>query len=231
MTPTRELAAFDVDGTLIRGDSFVLYLVFVLLRRPSRWLRSPLLALGVARFALGAKDNSWLKAHFVRHVLTGLPANRERVLTELFVERLFRTRLKPAAAAALRRHLDAGHVVVLVSAGLESYLRPLAGRLGVAHLVATRVERDQGGVMTGRLASENCRGEEKILRLEAFLGGIEAVGRRTAYTDHHSDLPMLLSVDVPVAVDPTPKLRALCCRHGIAVHEWTGGADTRTRSA
>ena len=227
----QELAVFDVDGTLIRGDSFVLYLVFVLLRRPSRWLRAPVLAFGVLLFMLSARDNSWLKAHFVHHVLGGLAPGSEQVLTERFVERLARTRVKPGGFATLRRHLDAGHLVILLSAGLDSYLRPLAVRLGVAHLVATRVERNQRGAMTGRLSGENCRGAEKLRRLGAFLGDAGPIGTRTAYTDHHSDLPLLLAVDVPIAVDPTRRLLALCARHGFAVQRWSDGAETSAGSA
>ena len=63
---------FDLDGTITKKDTFVPYLIYVLLRRPTRWITTPLLAMGVVMFKLTVRDNTWLKSFFLYHVLGGL---------------------------------------------------------------------------------------------------------------------------------------------------------------
>lgn len=220
MSTQAALAAFDVDGTLIRGDSYLRYLVFVLVRRPSRWLRAPLLGLAVLLFVIGARNNTWLKAFFLRQVLATLDPQREMRLTRAFVAILVRGRLKPGGVRRLREHQAAGDTVILLSAGLESYLTLLGRELGADAVLSTMVERDDAGRITGRLRGENCYGPAKVERLQAFRLDRAAGERLYAYCDHASDLPLLLHADIPVAIDPGPGLRSLCARHGIAVETW-----------
>lgn len=220
MSTQAALAAFDVDGTLIRGDSYLRYLVFVLVRRPSRWLRAPLLGVAVLLFAVGARSNTWLKTFFLRHVLATLDPQREMNLTRAFVAILVRERLKPGGVRRLREHRAAGDTVILLSAGLESYLTLLGGEVGADAVLSTMVERDAAGRITGRLQGENCYGPSKVERLQAFRSDRAAGERLYAYSDHASDLPLLLHADVPVAIDPDPRLRSVCAQHGIAVETW-----------
>ena len=70
---------------------------------------------------------------------------------------------------SLRRHVDAGDTVVLVSASFEVYLRPLAALLGAHDVLAVRLEVDADGILTGRLDGPNCRGPEKVVRLHEWL--------------------------------------------------------------
>ena len=68
-------------------------------------------------------------------------------------------------------HRQAGHRVVIVSASPTVYLDAAGRRLGVDAVLATELEVGADGRLTGRLAGPNCRGEEKVKRLQAWLDG------------------------------------------------------------
>jgi phosphatidylglycerophosphatase C len=86
--------------------------------------------------------------------------------------------------------------VVLVSASLDVYLFPLGELLGVHGVLCTRLERDGGGALTGALVGANCRGPEKVARLEAWLL-VEGLDGATlwAYGDSAGDDELLARAD------------------------------------
>jgi phosphatidylglycerophosphatase C len=100
--------------------------------------------------------------------------------------------------------------VILASASLEAYLRPLGGLLDVDDVVCTTLEQGPNGRLTGRLVGGNCRGVEKARRVRAWL---ESSGRADAelwaYGDSPGDRPLLETADHAVWVadarlDPDP---------------------------
>ena len=101
--------------------------------------------------------------------------------------------------AELERHRDDGDTVVVVSASFEVYVRPLAALLGARDVLATRLDVDAAGRLSGRLVGSNCRGPEKVSRLHAWLDE-HAEGRSsvdvTAYGDSAGDRELLLDADV-----------------------------------
>ncbi len=236
MSTRSRLAVFDVDGTLVRGDAYLHYLVYVWLRRPSRWPRGPALGWGVLLFATGIRGNTWLKEWFLRHVLSGLESAREARLTQAFLHDVVQCRLKGKGLATLRHHLAHGNRVVLLSAGMDIYLRSWGDALGVDDILCSVAERGVNGRITGRLVGANCRGAEKVRRLDEYLADFGDRGESphiTVYSDHHSDLPLLQRADVAVAVDPTPRLRALCRLHGFGIERWLdndGGSSAESQS-
>jgi phosphatidylglycerophosphatase C len=94
--------------------------------------------------------------------------------------------------------VDEGHEVVLVTASLAPYAEPLGRRLGASRVIATDLEVDGGGRLTGRLAGANCRGEEKVRRLTAVYGDPPPL--TWAYGDSPDDRPMLAHAVHPVEV-------------------------------
>ena len=78
-------------------------------------------------------------------------------------------RLRPEMLERVRWHRAEGHAVVIVSASLGAYLRPLAERLGIDAALAVELVTDADGMLTGEVVGElNTRGPEKVARLRAW---------------------------------------------------------------
>jgi HAD superfamily hydrolase (TIGR01490 family) len=215
-------AIFDMDGTLTRADTFLAYLKFVLARRKQRLGNCLGLPLAVAQFRLGIRSRDWLKQQFVRAVLGGSSASEIETLTSAFVDRHGSRLLKPAASAALRRHRSRGDRLIIASASLDIYTAALAASWDIPEVVCTRLEW-RSGMLTGRLSGPNLRGEAKLAALKEMLGAMwDGRPRIFAYSDDHSDLPLLKFADQGFAVDPTRKLAACASREGLQIVSWKG---------
>lgn len=195
------VAAFDVDGTITTRDCVVPFLrrvagtaglLAALVRRVGRLGR-----------ALIHRDRDRVKAVAAAAAFAGRSCAAVRAAGVEFADEVADSWLDAHTIEQLRRHLDAGDDVVLVSASFDVYLEPLAARLGVATVLSTRlVCRD--GVLTGELDGANCRGPEKVARLHSWLeerhGGRSQV-RVVAYGDSPGDRDLLADADEAVWVD------------------------------
>ncbi len=134
-----------------------------------------------------------------------------------FMDEVIRPAMRPAAIELVRRHQDAGDVVVITSATNEFVTRPIAQAFGVDELIATELERGPDGWLTGAVVGQPNMREGKVLRLEGWLAArgwdwksVEA----TFYSDSMNDLPLLERVQHPVATNPDARLRALAQERG-----------------
>jgi HAD superfamily hydrolase (TIGR01490 family) len=192
------VAAFDVDRTITRHDCVWPFLVRVggrwgvaraVLRRPAATVR-----------ALLRRDRDALKEVVAGGVLRGRRVSDVAALGEAFAAEVMAADLRADVVDRLRWHQRAGHRIVIVSASMGPYLRPLGDRLGVDAVLCTDVvQRD--GVYGDRLDGGNCRGPEKAVRLGAWLAaeGLSAE-ELSAYGDSSGDVAMLAMAPSPVWV-------------------------------
>jgi phosphatidylglycerophosphatase C len=191
------VAAFDVDGTLTTRDCVTPFLYRTVRLRTARALvRRPRAVLG----AVVHRDRDRLK-EIVCTAFAGIDARALDLEGEAFARDVERRWLRDDTVARLRRHRQLGHRVVLASASLEPYLRPLGRRLEVDGLVCTKLEEAPDGRLTGRLEGRNCRGAEKARRFDAWLAqhGLSAA-TVWAYGDSAGDAELLARADHPVWV-------------------------------
>jgi len=195
--PITRVAAFDLDGTLTTRDCVVPFLRRVAGTRVlvTRMLRHPL---GLAGAGL-RRDRDALKRASAAGAFAGHDADDVQRIGQAFAEEIHASWLRREVVAELERHRDRGDAVVVVSASFEVYVRPLAALLGAQDVLATRLDVDAAGRLSGRLADSNCRGPEKVRRLHGWLdehaGGRSSV-EVTAYGDSTGDRELLLDADV-----------------------------------
>ena len=117
----------------------------------------------------------------------------------------------------VRQHLDDGALVAIVTATNSFVTAPIAREFGIAHLVATEPEQS-GGAFTGSVQGIPCFREGKIARVEAWLASLghawRDFERSWFYSDSLNDLPLLGKVTDPVAVDPDDTLAQHAQRNG-----------------
>jgi phosphatidylglycerophosphatase C len=190
------VAAFDVDNTLTVRDCVMPFMrrvagVNVLLRTVAS---QPLTVFSL----LKNKDRNSLKALFVSEVFAGLSESEVNEQGVLFAARVANGWMRDDVVKRLRWHQSQGHVVVLVSASLSPYLEPLGDLLEVDAVLCTELESD-GNVFTGNIRGANCRGAEKVRRLQSWCdsAGIPVSSVRYAYGDSSGDTEMLASVENP----------------------------------
>lgn len=216
----RGIAVFDLDGTVARGDTFKAYLRFCISRRPGCWYRLPCLAGAIALFAIGRRDNTWVKCTLMAATFGGRPWGALARQTEAFIGVLLRHGIRRDALAAMADHRAAGRRLVLATASPDLYVVPLAQRLGFDDVVCTRVARAADGRISGKLESGNCYGRAKLERVLAWRAAAGIVGPMWVYSDHHADLPLLAAADVAFAISASRRLRAAAPAHGIHLVEW-----------
>ena len=225
MMKTRIAAVFDVDGTLVAGDSLERIFLKFLWRYGELGGRDLLLLAKGAGGAL-AEGRSPLRTN--KAYLRGRDAGRvARLARDCFDQEIAR-RLLPAAISRLRWHQEAGHCVVLLSGTLNQLIEPLAERLGVCARVGTQVE-SAGRCLTGRISGRHLYGPAKADCLaEMNRGGLFDLPRSFAYANHYTDRHLLAMVGRPVAANPDRRLRALAGREGWMIEEFTDGAGVPT---
>lgn len=119
--------------------------------------------------------------------------------------------------ALLAQHRAAGDRLLIITATNRFVTAPIAARLGVDTLLATECEM-LAGRYTGRTTDVPCYKEGKVTRLNRWLGENNmSLEGSCFYSDSINDLPLLEQVSRPVAVDPDPKLRAEAEQRGWAV--------------
>lgn len=184
------IAAFDCDGTLIRGDATRCFLVLV---------RGPFgLVLDLCRLTpqllawrLGRCSTAQLKEAVLSHVLQEVPVRqRETALRQL--PAILIAQLRSQAVARLRRHQEQGHRCLIVTASPEPLIASLAHHLGV-ELIATGCSDflQVGPGSPLRLTTPNCKGPEKLRRLERHLGVLPSPQQLEAYGDSRGDRELL----------------------------------------
>lgn len=204
-------AIFDVDGTLIRLPSIEFRFGLNRLRERKVGLLKVSAfgiqrALGLAlREDRGRRDKGYLEGVAYTQLVKDARA---------FVEALSESLLISTAVERLREHQKAGASCFLLTGALEPLAQPLADKLGVDHVVATRLGFKDAHC-TGRVTGTHPYGEGKKALLDRLCKeqGLEP-GECAAYADRYSDLPLLEAVGYPVAVRPDRKLRAAARERG-----------------
>jgi HAD superfamily hydrolase (TIGR01490 family) len=201
------LAFFDLDGTLVVGQTSLLLVSF--LRKEGIVSRTFVIGTGLwfAGYKAGLIRVSEKSREKGAGVFKGLGESEVEQLMARFTEQALVPRFHPAATAALAEHMSEGDRVVIVSAALEPVVKALAARLGVRDYVGTGCEIVEGRY-TGRLTGSNPHAEEKVRFAAAYMAehGADAADC-WAYADHGSDRALLESVGHPVAVNPHKELR------------------------
>jgi phosphatidylglycerophosphatase C len=191
------VAAFDFDGTLVRGDSFLPFLVRAVGARAFvRTVAATSVRLTQA-YRRDGRDGA--KARLVQCLLAGYRAEQLTAVGQGHGVRLAR-RVRPTMAEQIAWHRRRGHLLVMVSASLDVYLAPAAQMLGFDQVLATRLEVGGDGLLTGRLSGANVRGVEKSARLQGWLDQVVPGGRWElwAYGDSDGDRELLGLADHPV---------------------------------
>jgi HAD superfamily hydrolase (TIGR01490 family) len=146
-------------------------------------------------------------------LLRDLEVDEMRVLVAEAMEPALKPLVYREPLDLLARHRERGERVYIVSAALQEIVDALAEELGFDGAVGSLCEVDEGRY-TGR-SLRACHGEGKAeaLRELADAEGIDLM-RSTAYSDSHTDLPFLLVVGNPVAVNPDRELRRVASERG-----------------
>ena len=226
--PPQRLTLFDLDNTLIAGDSDYGWAQFLIeggVLDAERYERRN--AGFLADYKAGTLDiHAFLEFQLrplTQHEPSQLLAWRER-----FVAEKISPMLLPDAKTVVDQRLAAGDLVAVVTATNSFITRPIAGLYGIAHLVATEPEMIDGR-FTGRATGEPCFRAGKLSRVKDWLAEMDRnLGDFTEswfYSDSHNDLPLLSSVTHPVAVDPDPLLHEHASARGWPVMTWRRGAQ------
>ncbi len=143
-------------------------------------------------------------------LFAGYTAEQIQAVFEWVVEHEMWPKRRQDVIDELKRHLDNGHQVVIVSGGYQPMLEAFARRIGGASALGTPFEM-VGGKATGKLAAPLNVGEEKVHTLQKMLNGQTL---DMAYGDTLDDLPMLMMSQTPVAAHPNPRLTRLAQEKG-----------------
>lgn len=208
------LAIFDLDNTLLGGDSDYLWGEFL-----------------VEHNIVDGESYAQANQDFYDQYLAGTMdiyeflAFQLKPLADNSKEDLFRWReqylaekispiILPAGRELIAKHKKQGDTTVIITATNSFITAPIAEQLGIKNLIATEPEI-QDGRYTGRVAGTPSYQQGKVERLEDWLfNQNKTLAGSYFYSDSHNDLPLLKLVDNPVAVDPDRQLAAIAQQRG-----------------
>ena len=203
-----KLALFDLDNTLLKGDSDHAWGEFLV---NHNW---------VDKIVYRQKNDQFLRDYeagkldavaylqFTLQLLTRFNPEQLAQMHRQFMQESIIPMVLPKGLALLDQHRRAGDTLIIITATNDFVTGPIAAYLGVDYLLATRAQRNPQGCYTGEIVGPPCFQGGKIKHLQQWLQGRDVNWAATYfYSDSHNDLPLLQHVGHPVAVDADPILK------------------------
>ena len=214
------LAIFDLDNTLIGGDSDFLWGEFLgeegvvdanAYRKKNEYFYQ--------QYDLGVLDiYAWLE--FCLEPLTRYSMTELQELHHRFMIQKIEPILLDKAQNCINRHKERGDTVLVITASTSFVTAPIVKKYGINHLLATEPEI-KAGRYTGGVSGIPCFQSGKVDKLMPWLQkNEETLTGSTFYSDSHNDLPLLELVDNPVAVNADKILTKIAEKKGWEVLNW-----------
>jgi len=208
------LALFDLDNTLLAGDSDYLWGCFLVDKGlVEKQLYEEANERFYREYARGKLDIH----EFLNFALQPLANNDPELLKSLhqeFMEKHISPIMTQTGKDLIVKHRSQGDHPVIITATNSFVTAPIARAFGVSDLIATEPEIIDGRY-TGKVEGAPCFQQGKIERLHAWLDATQIeFDNSWFYSDSHNDLPLLEQVAHPVAVDPDDQLRAIATDRG-----------------
>lgn len=214
---TQNLALFDLDNTLLAGDSDYNWSLFLisegLLDEKTHHDRNE-------QFYLDYKNGCLDIYAFLKFQLQPLSQHPKKFLDELhvkYMEKVIRPMMTQKAQDLVNQHKDAGDLCLVITATNSFVTKPIATAYGIEHLIGTDPEMIDGE-FTGALSGVPSFQEGKVTRLNAWLADrgqtLDSFKTSYFYSDSHNDLPLMKLVTNPVAVDADPTLTEYAQQNG-----------------
>jgi HAD superfamily hydrolase (TIGR01490 family) len=212
------LTLFDLDGTLIAGDSdhaFGGFMVDIGWADGEAWRERN--DGFYADYQAGHLDlDAYIE--FTTGVWRKRPVEEALAIRKRFMSEVMAGQLTEQARALVEKHRAAGDLIAIVTATNEFVTTPFAEAFGVEHLIAVQLGRDANGVYTGHIHGTPSFQSGKIQRVHDWLAGLgrqwSDFERVTFYSDSINDLPLLELASHPVATNPAPSLAAIANERG-----------------
>lgn len=212
-----KLALFDLDNTLLNGDSDFEWSQFLI---RIGVLDGELFAAQNLKFYEQYQAGSLDIFEFLDFQLKPLSRHPRRTLDtwhQQFMTESIMPMVTQASRDLVARHQAAGDVCLIITATNSFVTAPIASVFGIEHLIATEPEQ-KNGEFTGAVAGVPSFKAGKITRLNQWLAAqgwtLDSFADTTFYSDSHNDLPLLKLVQHPVAANPDDTLRAYAQQHG-----------------
>ncbi|MDN6399496.1 MAG: HAD-IB family hydrolase [Brachybacterium sp.] len=218
---TDSLAVFDLDGTVLATNIVQQYFAVVRATRPRRTWPAEiggLLAAVPGYLRADKRDRSEL-IRLVNRRYKGYRSEDLRTLMQGEAGRRIRASIRPEALETIERHRAAGHRTVLVSGALDVLVEPLADLFD--EVIATHMDEDETGVMTGYLATPPLVDEARANWLRKYAAEHGAnLATSYGYGDSHADAAWLDLVGTPAVVAPDLGLYAVAKKKRWQILEW-----------
>jgi len=201
------LAIFDLDNTLLGGDSDHLWGEFLV---ENKIVDETVYHQANDMFYEQYKNGTLDIFEFLAFTLKPLADHSNEELLawrEQFLKDKIEAIILPAAKALVDHHRELGHTLMIITATNSFITAPIAERFGIPHLIATEPEQRDGNY-TGKVAGTPSFQAGKVERLTSWLAEHNAnLEGSYFYSDSHNDIPLLEQVEHPIAVDPDPTLQ------------------------
>ncbi len=208
------LALFDLDNTLLAGDSDYLWGVFL---AEQGLVDKDIYEKENQRFYDEYKQGKLDIMEFLAFSLKPLADNDLGTLLSLrekFLQSIIQPLMSPASFELIEKHKQQGDTLLVITATNSFVTAPIVEAFGIPNLLATEPEKTPEGY-TGRVAGTPCFQDGKVIRLNEWMKENNCnLDNSWFYSDSRNDLPLLEIVANPVAVDPDDHLRETASKRG-----------------
>ena len=213
------IAIFDLDRTLTKRGCFTPFIFYVARRSPRRFLSLHRILVAAVCNVVGLYRRDDIKLLMWREVLGGLPREEAETLGNSFAKTWIQNELRRQTKNNIKKHQEAGDRLILATAAMDIIADPIGRALGFDDIISTRTHWTAEDHISGNFDGRNCYGEEKLRRVKLILGDLSP-SKTLAYSDHITDLPVLLWAENGIAVNPHRPLRDAAGRHGLRIEDW-----------
>ncbi len=204
---------FDMDGTLIAGNSGVSFMRYSYARGKASLWRVGKSIIDYLRYRYDLLNMDKAYRQSLRPLIGVKEEELIKFCSEWFAERVERL-IFPEAKEIVRQHKVNGELTVIISNATTYAIQPLAQYLEIPYVLGTLLEV-KNGRFTGEFIAPLCFGQGKIFWAKKLMQEVNGdFSRATFYTDSFTDLPLLNLVSNPQVINPDPRLRALAKKRG-----------------
>ena len=215
-----KIAIFDLDKTITKIDTYIPFLLLVLLSRPYRLLFTFSLPIYLFLFSFKIISDTDLKLKFLKTIISGTDRKKLDNLALNFVKICHIFLFRKKAIKRISQHKQKGDTLILASASFDFYVLPIANFLKFDHVFSSKSCWSKRDKLIPEIDGPNLKGEFKLNAVKEIMGDRLNKNYTITYTDHISDLPLLKFAYQSYIINPNSYMKNIAKENGFSIVFW-----------